>query len=97
MVIYSYPVEKKGKEISSTIWIIKKEKSTGTLGMYFSCFRPFWVWGVTLDAEIVAAEEALAHAHKVLQDLKVKRQWVLSSPAIPAISQDSSLLAGLIP
>ena len=27
----------------------------------------------SIDAEIVAAEEALAHAHKTLQDLKIKR------------------------
>ena len=47
MVIYSYPVEKKGKERSSTVWIIKKEKSIGTLRMYFSCFRLFWVCCVT--------------------------------------------------
>ena len=45
---------------------------------------------------MVAAEEALAHAHKVLQDLKVKRQRVLSSSTVPAISPDGSLLAGLI-
>ena len=51
----------------------------------------------SLDVEIVAVEEALAHAHKILQDLKVKRQKVLSSSAVPAISPNSSLLAGLIP
>ena len=51
----------------------------------------------SLDAEIVAAEKALARAHKVLQDLKVKRQRGLSSLAVPAISPDNSLLAGLIP
>ena len=28
-------------------WIVKKENFTSTFGMYFSCFRPFWVWGVT--------------------------------------------------
>ena len=50
-----------------------------------------------LDAEIAAVEEALARAHKVLQDLKVKRHRVLSSLAIPIISPDSSLLASLIP
>ena len=50
-----------------------------------------------LDAEIAATEEALARAHKVLQDLKVKRQCVLSSSVVPAISPDSSLLVGLIP
>ena len=46
MVIYSYPMEKKGKWRSPIVWFAKKEKSTGTFGMYFSCFRPFWVWGV---------------------------------------------------
>uniref|UniRef100_A0A7N2L846 Uncharacterized protein n=1 Tax=Quercus lobata TaxID=97700 RepID=A0A7N2L846_QUELO len=51
----------------------------------------------SIDAEIVATEEALAHAHKVLKDLKVKRQRVLSSSAVPTISPDGSLLAGLIP
>ena len=51
----------------------------------------------SIDAEIATAEEALARAHKVLQDLKVKRQRVLSSSAIPTISPDGSLLAGLIP
>ena len=50
----------------------------------------------SIDAEIVVAEEALAHAHKVLQDLKVKRQRVLSSSAVPAITPDGSLLAGFI-
>ena len=49
-----------------------------------------------IDAEITAAEEALARAHKTLQDLKIKRQKVLSSSAVPAISSDGSLLAGLI-
>ena len=50
----------------------------------------------SVPVEIVAAEEALAHAHKVLQDLKVKRQRVLSSSTVPAISPYGSLLAGLI-
>ena len=47
--------------------------------------------------EAPAAEEALAHAHKVLQDLKVKRQRILSTLIVPVISPDASLLAGLIP
>lgn len=51
----------------------------------------------SIDTEIAVAEEVLAHAHKVLQDLKVKRQRILSSLAVPAISPDASLLAGLIP
>ena len=51
----------------------------------------------SIDAEIAATEEALPRAHKVLQDLKVKRQRVLSSLAVPAISPDGSLLASLIP
>jgi len=50
-----------------------------------------------LDVEIPVAKEALARAHKVLQDLKVKRQGVISSPTVPAISPNNSLLAGLIP
>ena len=50
-----------------------------------------------LDAEIVAAEEALACAHKVLQDLKIKRQVVLFSPTTFVIPPEGSLLAGLIP
>ena len=49
-----------------------------------------------IDAEIAAAEEALARAHKTLQDLKIKRQKVLSSSAVPAISSNGSLLVGLI-
>ena len=49
-----------------------------------------------IDAEIVAAEEALARAHKVLQDLKVKRQRVLSSSVVLTIFPDGSLLAGLV-
>ena len=49
-----------------------------------------------IDAKIVAAKEALARAHKVLQDLKVKRQRVLSSSVVPAIFPDGSLLAGLV-
>ena len=31
MVIYSYPMEKKGKLRSPLVWFAKKEKSTGTL------------------------------------------------------------------
>ena len=50
-----------------------------------------------IDAEIAVVEEALAYAHKILQDLKVIRQRVLASSAIPATSPDGSLLAGLIP
>ena len=50
-----------------------------------------------MDAEIAVVEEALAYAYKVLQDLKVKRQRVLSSPAILAASPDGSLLVGFIP
>ena len=50
----------------------------------------------SIDAKIVVAEEALACAHKFLQDLKVKRQRVLSSSAIRAIFPNGSLLAGLI-
>ena len=50
----------------------------------------------SIDAKIVVAEEALAHAHKVLQDLKVKRQKVLSSSDVLAIFSDGSLLAGLV-
>ena len=41
----------------------------------------------SIDDEIVAVEEALARAYKVLQDLKVKRQRVLSSSAVPTITQ----------
>ena len=48
----------------------------------------------SIDAKIAAAEEVLARAHK--QDLKIKRQRVLSSLAVPAVSSDGSLLAGLI-
>ena len=51
---------------------------------------------MSIDAEIAAAEETLARAHKALQDLKVKRQRILSSSAMPIISPDSSLLVGLI-
>ena len=50
----------------------------------------------SIDAEIATAEEVLACAHKALQDLKVKRQKILSSSAVPAISPDGSLLADLI-
>ena len=50
----------------------------------------------SIDAEIAAAEEALARAHKALQDLKVKRQGILSSLAVLVISLDGSLLACLI-
>ena len=51
----------------------------------------------SIDIEIATAEEALAHAHKVLQDLKVKRQRILSTLTVPVIPPDASLLAGLIP
>ena len=50
----------------------------------------------SIDAEIATAEEALTRAHKALQDLKIKRQRILSSSAVPVISPDSSLLVGLI-
>lgn len=49
------------------------------------------------DVKIAAAEEALAHAHKALQDLRVKRQLVLSSSIVLAISSEGSLLTSLIP
>ena len=45
----------------------------------------------SIDAEIATAEEVLARAHKVLQDLKVKRQRIFSSSAVPVISPDGSL------
>ena len=51
----------------------------------------------SIDVEIAAAKETLAHAHKVLQDLKMKRQRLLSSSTMPIIPPDGSLLAGLIP
>ena len=50
----------------------------------------------SLDAKIATAEEALAYAHKVLHDLKVRRQWVLYSSIVPTISPESFLLASLI-
>ena len=50
----------------------------------------------SIDAEIAIVEEALACAHKTLQDLKIKKQRVLSSSTVPAVSSDGSLLAGLI-
>ena len=50
----------------------------------------------SIDAEITVAVETLARAHKVLQDLKVKRQRILSSSTVPIIPPDGSLLAGLI-
>ena len=50
-----------------------------------------------IDVEIAATEEALTCAHKVLHDLKVKRQGVLFSSAVPAIPPDISLLTGLVP
>ena len=49
-----------------------------------------------LDTEIVATEEVLACAHKALQDLKVKKQLVLSSSTVHAIPSEGSVLAGLI-
>ena len=51
----------------------------------------------SIDVEIAAAEETLARAHKVLQDLKVKQQRILSTSTMPIIPSDGSLLAGLIP
>ena len=49
-----------------------------------------------LDAKIVVVEEALTRAHKALQDLKVKKQLILSSLTIPAIPSEGSLLTGFI-
>ena len=43
-----------------------------------------------LDVEIAATEKALVRAHKALQDLKVKKQLVLSFSTVPAISPESS-------
>ena len=50
----------------------------------------------SIDAEIAVVEETLARAHKALQDLKVKRQRILSSSIVPVIPPDVSLLASLI-
>ena len=50
-----------------------------------------------LNVEIVAAEEALARAYKALQDLKVKKQLVLSSLTVLAIPSGGSLMTGLMP
>ena len=50
----------------------------------------------SIDVEIAVVEETLARAHKALQDLKVKRQKILSSSTVPVIPPDGSLLAGLI-
>ena len=50
----------------------------------------------SIAVEIATAEETLARAHKTLQDLKVKRQKILSSSTVPVIPPDGSLLAGLI-
>ena len=51
----------------------------------------------SIDVEIATAEETLAVAHKVLEDLKVKRQRILSTSTMPVIPPDGSLFAGLIP
>ena len=51
----------------------------------------------SIDVEIATAKETLARTHKVLQDLKVKRQRILSASTVPVIPPDGSLLAGLIP
>ena len=51
----------------------------------------------SIDVEIAATEETLTRAHKILQDLKVKQQRILSASTVPVISPDGSLLAGLIP
>ena len=45
----------------------------------------------SIDTEIATAKEALSRAHKALQDLKVKRQRILSSLAMPVISPNGSL------
>ena len=52
---------------------------------------------MSIDAKIAIAEETLAHAHKALQDLKVKRQRVLSSSTVLVIPPNGSLLVDLIP
>ena len=49
-----------------------------------------------LDVKIAAVEESLARAHKVLQDLKVKKHRFLSSSPVPVIHLGGSLLTGLI-
>ena len=54
------------------------------------------VSGLHLDAKIATAEVALARAHKVLQDLKVKKLLVLSSLTVPTIFLEGSLLIGPI-
>ena len=50
-----------------------------------------------LDTEIAAIEEVLARAHKALQDLKVKKQLVLSSSTVHAIPSRGYLLTSLAP
>ena len=49
-----------------------------------------------LDVKIAAVEESLARAHKVLQDLKVKKHRFLSLSPVPVIHLGGSLLTGLI-
>ena len=34
-------------------WIVKKEKTTDTFEMSFSCFGPFEVWGMTISNMIL--------------------------------------------
>jgi len=53
-----------------------------------------------LNVEIVVIEKALTHAHKVLQDLKIRKQQAFSSLATSstfAVSQEGLLLVGLMP
>lgn len=50
-----------------------------------------------LDVEIVAVEEALARSHKALQELKVKKQQLLSSLTALVLPPKGSLLTGLMP
>ena len=50
-----------------------------------------------LDTEIAATEEALAYAHKALQNMKVKKQLVLSSSTVHAIPSRGYLLTSLAP
>ena len=79
--------ERKIKISNSLVVQKKKEKSTGTFGMYFLCFGPFWVWGMTLVARnhrhnkklcvlmwCPAGEKKIVHYFGLDQD-KANRTW----------------------
>ncbi|KAK9986777.1 hypothetical protein SO802_031728 [Lithocarpus litseifolius] len=84
-------------ELLCTVLISLRDSSLDSLSEEGFWSREEWKVSEDLNVEIAAAKEALARAYKALQDLKGKKQLVLSSSIVPAIPSRGSLLTGLMP